>query len=250
MNTGTTWIGLPAYNEEPAIAALFEKLHAVFPDKSLPYRIVLYNDGSTDGTVAAARAWEGRLNVEILGRAENLGLGQGLRTLVSHVARHGGREDVLFVMDCDNTHRPRQIPEMAAQLGDAHDVVIASRFRRGARVTGVPVHRRLLSLAAAALFKALHPCSGVVDYTCGFRGYRVGLLQRALARYGDRLVSERGFACMVELLLKLNRLGARFREVPLDLRYDLKQGASKMDVPGTTLRLLTKLIGWRLHGLE
>lgn len=250
MTTGTTWIGLPAYNEEPAVAALFGQLHAVFPDKSLPYRILLYNDGSTDGTVAAAREWEGRLNVEILGRAENLGLGQGLRTLVSHVARHGRREDVLFVMDCDNTHRPRQIPEMAAQLDDAHDVVIASRFRRGARVTGVPVHRRLLSLAAAALFKALHPCSGVLDYTCGFRGYRVGLLQRALARYGDHLVGERGFACMVELLLKLNRLGARCREVPLDLRYDLKKGASKMDVPGTTVRLFAKLIGWRFRGLE
>lgn len=62
---------------------------------------------------------------------------------------------------------------------------------RGARVTGVPIQRRLLSLAAAGLFKVLPPCSGVLDYTCGFRGYRVGVLQRALARYGDRLVSER-----------------------------------------------------------
>jgi dolichol-phosphate mannosyltransferase len=250
VSTGTTWIGLPAYNEEPAIAALFEQFQAVFPDKSMPYRIVLYDDGSTDGTAAAARAWEVRLNVEVLGRAENLGLGQGLRTLVSHVARHGMPDDALFVMDCDNTHRPRQIPVMAALLDDAHDVVIASRFRRGARVTGVPPHRRLLSLAAAALFKLLHPCPGVLDYTCGFRGYRVGLLQRALARHGDRLVSERGFACMVELLLKLNRLGARCREVPLDLRYDLKAGASKMDVPGTTRRLLARLISWRLRGLE
>jgi dolichol-phosphate mannosyltransferase len=250
VKTATTWIGLPAYNEEPAIAALFEQLHAVFPDPSASYRILLYNDGSTDGTVAAARAWEGRLNLEILGCAANLGLGQGLRTLVTHVARHGRPEDILFVMDCDNTHLPRQIPEMAARLDDACDVVIASRFRRGARVTGVPVHRRLLSFGAAALFKVLHPCSGVLDYTCGYRGYRVGLLQRALARHGDRLVSERGFACMVELLLKLNRLGARCREVPLHLRYDLKTGASKMDVPGTTGRLLAKLIGWRLHGLE
>lgn len=250
MTTGTTWIGLPAYNEEAAIAALFEQFHAVFPDPALPYRIVLYDDGSTDGTAAAARAWQRRLNVEIIGRAENLGLGQGLRTLVSHVVRHGGRDDVLFVMDCDNTHRPQQIPGMAAQLEDACDVVIASRFRRGARVMGVPVYRRLLSLAAAALFKVLHPCPGVLDYTSGFRGYRVELLRRALARYGERLVSERGFACMVELLLKLNRLGARCREVPLDLRYDLKKGASKMDVPGTTARLLGKLLGWRLHGLE
>ena len=39
-------------------------------------------------------------------------------------------------------------------------------------------------------------------------------------------------------------------EIPLALRYDLKQGASKMDVGGNTLRLLKKLVSWRVHGLE
>ena len=55
---------------------------------------------------------------------------------------------------------------------------------------------------------------------------------------------------MVELLLKLNRLGANMCEIPLDLRYDLKQSASKMDVGGTTCVLLKKLVAWRVRGLE
>ncbi len=249
MSAPMIWIGLPAYNEEAAVPALFRRLLETFPDPSASYRIVLYNDGSTDATVAAARAWKDRLNLEIIGRAENLGLGEGLRALVSHAARNGGPGDRLVVMDCDDTHPPRQIPAIVRAL-DACDVVIASRYRRGAGVRGVALHRRALSLGAAVLFKALHPCRGVLDYTCGYRGYRVALLQRALAHYGDRLVSERGFACTVELLLKLNRLGARCREVPLDLRYDLKRGASKMDVGGNTLRLLVQLIHWRFHGLR
>jgi dolichol-phosphate mannosyltransferase len=249
MSVGTLWIGLPAYNEAASIAPLFGRFLETFPDKGLAYRIVLYNDGCTDGTVAAAQAWEDRLNVEIIGRAENMGLGQGLRSLVTHVARHGRPQDAFFVMDCDDTHHPRQIPAMAALLEDC-DVVIASRYRRGARIAGVAAHRRVLSLGAAILFKAIHPVRGVLDYTCGYRGYRVALLQRALERYGDGLVRERGFACMVELLLKLNAIGARMREVPLDLRYDLKQGASKMDVGGNTSRLLRKLVSWRLQGLQ
>ena len=65
-----------------------------------------------------------------------------------------------------------------------------------------------------------------------------------------RLIEERGFACMVELLLKLNHLGAKMCEVPLDLRYDLKQSASKMDVGSNTTRLLKKLVAWRVRGLE
>ena len=244
------WVGLPAYNEEASIPPLFARFLEVFPDRSAPYRIVLYNDGCRDGTVAAARAWSGRLNVEIIGRDENLGLGAGLRALIAHAVRHGRPEDRLIVMDCDDTHHPSQFPQLTAALDDGCDVVIASRYRRGARVAGVAAHRRLLSLGAALLFKTLHPCRGVLDYTCGYRGYRVAVLARAAAHYGENLVRERGFASMVEVLLKLNRLGARCAEVPLELRYDLKQGASKMDVGGTTLRLLRKLVSWRLHGLS
>jgi dolichol-phosphate mannosyltransferase len=244
------WIGLPAYNEEASIAPLFARFLEVFPDRSAPYRIVLYNDGCRDGTVAAARAWVDRLNVEIIGREENLGLGAGLRSLIAHAVRRGNPDDRLIIMDCDDTHHPSQFPQLTAALDDGCDVVIASRYRRGARAAGVAAHRRLLSLGAALLFKTLHPCRGVLDYTCGYRGYRVALLQRAAARYGENLVRERGFAAMVEVLLKLNRLGARCGEVPLELRYDLKKGASKMDVRSNTLRLLIKLISWRLRGLD
>ena len=244
------WIGLPAYNEEATIPALFPRFKALFPAKTLSYRIVLYNDGCSDGTVAAALSWQHELNVEVIGREQNMGLGQGLRSLVGHAARFGRPQDVLFIMDCDDTHHPRQMPQMYAALEAGYDVVIASRYRAGASIAGVALHRRILSLGAAVLFKLLHPCRGVLDYTCGYRGYRVALLQRALAVSGDRLIREPGFACMVELLLKLNRIGARMCEIPLALRYDLKQGASKMDVGGNTLRLLKKLLSWRVHDLE
>ena len=250
MTPPTIWIALPAYNEEATIPALFPRFAEVFPDQRVHYQIVLYNDGCTDQTVARALEWKPRLAIEVIGKAVNMGLGEGLRCLIRHVAEHGKADDVMFIMDCDDTHHPRQFADMLSALERGHDVVIASRYRRGSRVAGVPLHRQLLSFGATMLFKTLHNCRGVLDYTCGFRGYRVGLLQRARDKYGERLIEERGFACMVELLLKLNRVGARMVEIPIDLRYDLKQSASKMDVGGNTLRLLRKLMAWRLHGLE
>ena len=69
-------------------------------------------------------------------------------------------------------------------------------------------------------------------------------------RYGDRLIAESGFACMVELLLKLNSLGARFAEIALQLRYDQKPTATKMDVGSNVRRLLSLLVRWRLRGFE
>lgn len=244
------WVGLPAYNEEATIPALFPRFQQVFAGNSTNYRILLYNDGCTDGTVTRALEWRKELDVEVIGKTVNMGLGEGLRCLIAHVAEHGTENDVLFVMDCDDTHHPGQFSSMLAALARGHDVVIASRYRRGSRVAGVAMHRQLLSLGAATLFKLLHNCRGVRDYTCGFRGYRVGLLQRAQRHYGERLIGERGFACMVELLLKLNHIGARMCEIPIDLRYDLKQSASKMDVGGNTTRLLRKLVAWRMRGLE
>jgi dolichol-phosphate mannosyltransferase len=248
--TPTIWVGLPAYNEEATIPALFPRFKQTFAETSGNYRIVLYNDGCTDGTVARAREWEGQLALEIIGKTQNLGLGEGLRSLIAHVCEHGAQDDVLFIMDCDDTHHPAQFAAMRDALARGYDVVIASRYRGGSRIAGLAPHRRLFSLGAAALFKLLHNCRGVLDYTCGFRGYRVGLLQRARSHYGTRLIEERGFACMVELLLKLNHIGARMCEIPIDLRYDLKQSASKMDIGGTTWRLLAKLVSWRVRGFE
>src|SRR5262245_3530608 len=95
------WVGLPAYNEEATIPALFPRFKQVFPDKAVNYRIVLYNDGCTDRTVERALEWRDELNIEIIGKAVNKGLGEGVRSLIAHVAAHGAENDVLFIMDCD-----------------------------------------------------------------------------------------------------------------------------------------------------
>ena len=51
---------------------------------------------------------------------------------------------------------------------------------------------------------------------------------------------------MAEILIKLARLDAKVSEIPLVLRYDLKEGASKMKV-GRTIRRYFVLIAhnWR-----
>lgn len=250
MSPRTIWIGLPAYQEEATIPSLFARFEAQLAAAPAPWRIVLYDDGCSDGTVAAARAWENRLPLSIIGKPVNMGLGEGLRSLLAHALAHGGEDDVLVVMDCDDTHHPEQVPQLLAALDRGHDVAIASRYRRGSAIAGLSLTRQVLSLGAAALCKLLHPARGVLDYTCGFRAYRLAILRAARERHGEGLIAERGFACMVELLVKLNRLGARCVEIPLNLRYDLKKSESKMDVGGNSLRLLRKMLEWRLHGVR
>ncbi|MGH7785657.1 MAG: glycosyltransferase, partial [Candidatus Binatia bacterium] len=169
------------------------------------------------------------------------GLGAALRDGLGAALARAAADDVVVTMDADDTHAPDLIPAMLAQLDAGADVVIASRFVRGASVLGVPAGRRALSRAASWLLRLRRPTRGVRDYTCGYRAYRVSLLRAATAQYGDQLIAEAGFQCMLALLLRLRAMRARFAEVPLVLHYDRKRGVSKMDVARTvrdSLRLL------------
>lgn len=225
---------LAAYNESAALAAVIEGVARAFADGDWTLWVV--DDGSTDGTAEVARDHAGRFPVRVVRHAANQGLGAALRTGFSTIGAVLGPRDILVTLDADNTHPPAQIPSLVAPIeaGDA-DIVIASRFRPGARVVGVPWHRRLLSRAAEVVFRWGVPVPGVRDYTCGFRAYAAAIVRTMSA---EALIREDGFSAQAEILIRLARRGARVTEIPLVLRYDRKQGESKMRVFRTVARTL------------
>jgi dolichol-phosphate mannosyltransferase len=246
----TILIGLPAYNEEVAIGRLLEKIRQFANESGQDVKVVVYNDGCVDRTPDIALSWQDRLDLTLLGEPTNRGLGVGLGRLVEYATTTAKERDLFVLMDCDDTHHPGQIAEMVQAIDAGNDIVIASRFRRGAKVKGVPLYRQALTLAAILLFKSIYPLRGVNDYTCGYRCYRVTLLCRAWGEFGPALVRNAGFSCMVELLLKLALYRPKFKEIPLSLRYDLKPTASKMAVGSNIRRLIMLLLVWRFRGIR
>ncbi|MGC9969489.1 MAG: glycosyltransferase [Bryobacteraceae bacterium] len=231
-------LALPAYNEERALPQVLESFQRVVGGAGYSIRAVVVDDGSTDGTARVIDEWRERLPLATMKHERNRGLGETIRDALDLAARAAAPEDIIVTMDADNTHPMELILEMIPRIGDGYDVVIASRYRAGAGVVGLSGFRRLMSFGARVLYQVLFPIRGVRDYTCGFRAYRAGILTKAFERYRDQLVTERSFASMAEILLKLARLGARMSEAPMVLRYDLKGGASKMNVPRTVLKTL------------
>lgn len=236
----TLWIALPAYNEERSLPALLERyvtLRPVIEGRGAKLRVLVVDDGSTDGTIAAANRFKDRLDVEVIPHGVNRNLGAALRTGLTGALDRSSDEDVIGTMDADNTHDPSLFPAMWDVMErEKADVVIASRYAPGGREVGLTKLRSVLSRGASFLLTAVTPVSGARDYTCGFRLYRASTLRRAARAWGDRLIEEAGFTCMAEILLKLGRGGAVVREHPLVLRYDLKEGASKMKVLRTITR--------------
>jgi dolichol-phosphate mannosyltransferase len=231
-------IALPAYNEAEAISPLLERIIETMMSTDRAWRVIVVDDGSKDETVRLAKVYSERYPVEVIRHRVNSGLGAALNTCFREAVARCNEDDCIVLLDADNTQPPELIPQLAETIESGKDVVIASRFQKGANVRGVPAHRNLLSVGARFIFTTAFPISGVRDYTCGFRIYRAGVLADALTEYGDRFVSESGFSCMVDVLLKLRGRGLKFAELPIDLRYDQKGGVSKMKVLSTIGRTL------------
>jgi dolichol-phosphate mannosyltransferase len=242
------WIVLPAFNEAGNLPALLRSFREIQEDAyRVEVRVIVIDDGSTDGTAGVALDAAGTLPVEVLRNESNRGLAETFVRGMTEAAKKARPGEVIVCMDADNTHIPGQILRMIREIQEGRDVVIASRYRIGSVVRGVPISRRLLSRGMSILFRIVFPIEGVRDYSCGYRAYRAEFLQRALAIRGEQAFAKDGFACMVGMLLHLAREGAVIGEVPLVLRYDQRRGASKMKVARTVGRSLAVLARERLR---
>ena len=237
---------LPAYNEQPNLGVLLETIDDVLHEEHRLYEVVLVDDGSHDGTCAEAEQRAGFMPIHLERHAVNEGLGATIRDGLRAAASRCGDRDVVVTMDADNTQPPGLILTMLQRVREGADVVIASRYRSGACVRGVPLHRRMLSWSAAWLCRLVVGIEGVRDFTCGYRAYRGDVLKRAFEVYGDRFIDQEGFQCMVDILLKLRRLDLVFAEVPLILRYDRKGGGSKMKLAQTIAQTMVLICRRRL----
>lgn len=235
---------LPAYNEEAALPPLLASIAEVRREKLPDMEVFVVDDGSQDSTAhvveafAVANDW-----VKLAAHGQNKGLSQAIQTGFGKALERAAPNDLVITLDADNTQPPDHMVAMHHKIAEeGYDVIVASRFQPGARVIGLSMMRRLYSFAMSLIFRSFLPIRGIRDYSCGYRAYRASALQSAYSVYGNNgFITEQGFACMVEILLQLNRLGTlRFGEVAMILRYDLKPTDTKMRVVRTirdTLRL-------------
>ena len=247
----TVFLGLPAFNESAAISPLFARIRLAKNDLKArglasDLVVIFYDDGSTDDTTEMVKASHGDLGIFLLTPSQNGGLGTALQGIMSYFLKVGTGSDVLVIMDCDDTHDPRQISDLLTRMdAEEEDIVIASRYRKGAVIAGVPMSRQIFSLGFAFLVKTMLPIRGVRDYSCGYRAYAYAPLKQASSARGFQL-QEAGFSAMPEILIRLRAQGWRFGEIPLELAYDRRETQSKMRAWQNTRRLMQCIARWRL----
>ena len=234
------YIVLPAYNEEPNIKIILDDLYKLWNEKLRIYTItvVIVNDGSVDNTEKIIDAYVNFLTnqsstfiIKKINHKSNKGLGKAIKSGFEYVFQKSQENEILITLDCDNTMPVDLIESMIKKINSGKDLIVASRFTNNSKVVGVPVNRKILSYGASVIYKTFFPINNIKDYTCGYRAYKIGILKKASENF-KVFFSENGFSAMVDILLKLQKFNKNINaeEIPLILRYDLKQGKSKMRV--------------------
>ncbi len=235
------FIGLPAYNESLALPKLLEKISGVkkiLESRNIKIFVVINNDGSTDDTKIVSEVYLRNFEIEgeVLNSIQNEGLGQGVRNILKYFLGQSTENSSLVLMDSDDTHDPIQIIELL-EWSSQSDVVIASRFKKGSLISGVPRFRILTGNLARLYLQMLYPFSGVKDFTCGYRLYKREPLLNLQKNYPS-FFQHNGFAAMPELLLNLLAEKNKCVEIPLNLRYDNKPTPSSMKVLRNSFQII------------
>lgn len=191
---------IPVYNESRHLESVVQEVRRYSP------RILIVNDGSTDGTADIL----GRLHgLEVIGHPVNRGYGAALISAFAYARRQD--IDVLITMDCDGQHEPSRIPVLLEAIHDA-DIVSGSRYLRDFHqdTLAPPDRQRINGEITTELNRRFG--LNLTDAFCGFKAYRREALERLH-------ITEVGWGMPLQLWVQAARLGLRIKEVGVPRLY-------------------------------
>jgi glycosyltransferase involved in cell wall biosynthesis len=231
----TVAVVVPAYNEEP----LIETTVAGIPD--FVDHVIVVDDASRDGTRERVRAFGGG-RVELVEHERNRGVGAAI--LTGYKRALAERIDVTCVMAADNQMDPRDLEALVTPVARGEvEYAKANRLFTGQAWELIPRHRYLGNAALSLLTKIASGYWHVADSQSGYTA--IGLDTLAALDL-DRVYPRYGFPN--DMLVHLNVLGARVRDVPSRPVYNVgeRSGIRLWKVIPTISWLLLKAFFWRL----
>ncbi len=235
----TLEITVPVLNEEQDLPPSTRTLHGFLTENLSEYdwRIIIADNGSTDGTPEIASNLSQELgNVGYL-RLEQRGRGRALRE-----SWLSGEAEILAYMDVDLSTELEALPKLVEAIDkEGHDLAIGSRLAKGARVLGRPPHREFISRVYNRIIKIMF-WSKFEDAQCGFKA-----ISRAAAQDLIPLVEDTGWFFDSELLILAEKNGYKIKEVPVRWQDDPD---SRVDIVRTAYGDLAGLVRLRTGGLK
>lgn len=228
---------IPVLNEEHSLGPCIERLSAFLRER-LPHewRIVVADNGSTDGTldVAARFAEEhpGEIRVTHL---DERGRGRALKR-----AWLESEADVVSYMDVDlSTGLDAFPPLVSAIVDEGRHVAWGSRLSRGSN-TRRSLKREVISRSYVCLIRLI-AWTRLRDAQCGFKAMSRGAADALLPH-----VKDNAWFFDTELLVVAQKRGFRCKEIPVQWEEDTD---SRVKIVKTSLQSFFGLLRLRFRGL-
>ncbi len=163
-SAGSLAVVIPAYRAAATLPGVLARARRALPGAAL----IVVDDGSGDGTEAAAR----EAGARVLRHARNEGKGRALASGLA--AAVGGAADIVVTLDADGQHPPEAAPRLVEPIvAGAADLVVGARARGGRDGAGgaMPAGRRATNWLSSALVSRAVGFP-VPDSQSGFRAMR------------------------------------------------------------------------------
>lgn len=199
MTDPTLSIVIPAHNEAARIGPVLDAYCDVFGPQT---EFIVVPNACTDDTVSLvqkAAAQDSRVRVQVINDAVG-------KVGAVYAGFNIARGVLIGFVDADGATSPQEFQKLVAAMSAA-DVVVASRWRRGAHVERKFI-RKLASLVFVTLRQLIVPLS-VRDTQCGAK-----VMRREMYRRVAPHLTVKNQAFDVELLARLGDAGARIVELP------------------------------------
>ncbi len=206
----TVDVVIPCYNEVTVLEASVRRTLDLFErHPRYAWRVVIADNGSTDGTSELAR----RLEAEHPDLVKALVLTIKGRGLALKEAWLTSTADVVSYMDVDLSTDLEQLPDLVGKIGHGGcDVAIGSRRAKGAQVER-SIKREITSRGYIVLIRGTFPRLKITDAQCGFKA----LSRRAVEAIVPDIQNRMWFFD-TEMLILAHRRGFKICELPV--RWD------------------------------
>jgi glycosyltransferase involved in cell wall biosynthesis len=211
---------IPAYNEDSAIADTIHRARAALQSAGCEGQIIVIDDGSTDGTGAAAAA----TGVSLIRHPTNGGYGRALKSGVREA-----KGEWIAIMDADGSYPIEKLGELLAHV-PSFDMVVGAR-------QGLSYQGSVLKWQGRKALTALvRFVTGVAvpDVNSGMRVFRKSIALANLDRFSN------GFSFTTTLTLAMFNQGHFVKYLPIP--YAPRIGKSKVRMGRDTLRTMQILV--------
>lgn len=156
-----TTLIVPTLNELGGMRQIMPRIKREWYDQ-----LIVVDGGSTDGTIEYARQQGYEVYIQ-----KGKGLRQGLREMWRTVTG-----DIVITFSPDGNSIPELIPSLVGKISEGYDMVIVSRYAKGAKSLDDDAVTRFGNWMFTAMINALFG-GHYTDALVIFRAYRIGLIK-------------------------------------------------------------------------